>query len=202
MHQELKTYIQSLEDEVSKIPDERKEELQEISDYIRSEDPAQLVFICTHNSRRSHFCQIWTAVIAQYLDIKKVRSFSGGTEATEFNARAVAALERTGFRIERTEEDNNPKYKVYFDEELPPQICFSKKFDDPYNPRGDFAAVMTCSDADQDCPHVPGASFRISIPYKDPKEADGTSEEAQVYDERCRQIATEMFYLMSLVVNI
>ncbi len=198
MYQELHTYIQNLEGEVSKISDDRKDDLRKIADYVRSEDPPQLIFICTHNSRRSHFCQIWSVVLAHYLKISNVRSFSGGTEATAFNPRAVAAMERAGFKIEKT-EDKNPKYKVYFDADNPPQICFSKKFDDPYNPQDNFAAIMTCSDADENCPHVPGASFRISIPYNDPKEADGTSEEAETYDERCKQIAAEMFYLMSEV---
>jgi arsenate reductase len=37
---------------------------------------------------------------------------------------------------------------------------------------------------------------RISLPYDDPKAADGTSEEAERYEERCLQIATEMMYVM------
>lgn len=41
--------------------------------------------------------------------------------------------------------------------------------------------------------------LRLPIPYVDPKAADGTTEEAAVYDERTKQIATEMFYLMSQV---
>jgi arsenate reductase len=78
-------------------------------------------------------------------------------------------------------------------------ICFSKKFDDDFNPKTNFAAIMTCSEADENCPFVPGAEFRKSITYTDPKEADGTNREVEVYDERCRQIATEMFYMMNLV---
>ncbi len=109
MYQELQTYIQNLEGEVSKISDDRKDDLRKITDYVRSEDPPQLIFICTHNSRRSHFCQIWSVVLAHYLKISNVRSFSGGTEATAFNPRAVAAMERAGFKIEKT-EDKNPKY--------------------------------------------------------------------------------------------
>jgi arsenate reductase len=37
---------------------------------------------------------------------------------------------------------------------------------------------MTCSEADKNCPIVLGALDRISLPYNDPKEADGTPEEA------------------------
>lgn len=77
--------------------------------------------------------------------------------------------------------------------------CFSKKYDDPSNANENFAAVMTCSEADKNCPFIPGASLRVPIPYVDPKEADGTDQEAATYDERCKQIATEMFYIMSQV---
>jgi arsenate reductase (thioredoxin) len=58
---------------------------------------------------------------------------------------------------------------------------------------------MTCDEADQDCPFVKGAALRISLPYEDPKVADGTPEEAARYDARSRQIATEMLYLFSKV---
>ena len=58
---------------------------------------------------------------------------------------------------------------------------------------------MTCSRADESCPVVMVADLRVGIPYDDPKAADGTPEESARYDERCKQIATEMFYLFSLV---
>jgi arsenate reductase len=110
----------------------------------------------------------------------------------------VAAIERAGFKVEDPGGDN-PRYEVSFSEQSQPMICFSKKFDDDINPDNNFAAIMTCSDADENCPFVPGTEFRKPITYVDPKEADGTEREAEVYDERCRQIATEMFYMMNLV---
>jgi hypothetical protein len=58
---------------------------------------------------------------------------------------------------------------------------------------------MTCSEADKNCPVVRGAAVRVALPYEDPKVADGTPAEAARYDERSRQIATEMFYLFSEV---
>ena len=57
---------------------------------------------------------------------------------------------------------------------------------------------MTCSQADAGCPFIPGASTRISLPYDDPKEADGTPQEAERYDERLRQIGRELFFVMGL----
>ncbi len=196
MYSKLKTYLHNIEGEVEEISDGRKGQLDSIADYIREKNEAKLIFICTHNSRRSHFCQVWASVMAKHLGVDNIKSYSGGTEVTAFNPRAVAAIERAGFKVEDPGGEN-PKYKVYFDDEKEPLICFSKIFDVPYNQQQNFAAVMTCSNADENCPVVPGAEKRFFIPYIDPKEWDDTPREKETYDERCRQIATEMYYLMS-----
>lgn len=200
MYPVLQAYINNLKDGLSKIPRERKEELMRISGFIEEKlgagKTARINFICTHNSRRSHMCQIWAAVLARHFKLEGIESFSGGTEATAFNPRAVAALERAGLRIENPGGEN-PRYEVFHSPEAEPLICFSKTFDDPHNPQEGFAAVLTCTDADEHCPFVPGAEKRFSIPYVDPKESDGTPQEKETYDKRCRQIASEMYYLMS-----
>jgi arsenate reductase len=77
--------------------------------------------------------------------------------------------------------------------------CYSKRFNDVSIPVDNLVAIMTCSEADQDCPYIPGVDLRIALHYEDPKIADDTPEETTKYDERCVQIAREMFYLMSLV---
>ncbi len=200
MNTALQEYINSLKKEVAEIPDERKGKLREISDYILTKPgngkPPKLVFICTHNSRRSHLCQIWAATLAEHFGLKDLLTYSGGTEVTAFNTRAVEAIKRAGFTVENPGGDN-PGYRVYYDEQLEPLVCYSKTFDDEANPEKDFAAVMTCSDADRNCPVVPGTDLRLTIPYEDPKQADGTPQESQIYDERCRQIAAEMYYMLS-----
>jgi protein-tyrosine-phosphatase len=200
MNNNLQKYITGLEQDVSQISKERKEKLWEISDSIwtklRNGNPAKLTFICTHNSRRSHLCQIWAATLAVYFGLDGIETYSGGTEVTAFNPRAVEAIRRAGFTVEG-QDGENPHYQVFYDEEEEPLVCYSKTFDDEANPTKDFVAVMTCTDADQNCPVVPGTEFRITIPYDDPKQADDTPHEAQTYDERCRQIATEMYYMLS-----
>ncbi len=202
MYTKLKEYISEITQEFESIPDERKKTLQDVADYISKElkenNSAKLNFICTHNSRRSHLAQIWTQTAAAYYEIDGVETFSGGTESTAFNPRAVAAVERAGFHI-TSPVGENPSYEVKFSEDADPMFCFSKKFDDEVNPDKNFAAIMTCSDADENCPFVPGTSFRKPVTYRDPKESDGTEKEKETYDERCLQIATEMFYMMSRV---
>jgi arsenate reductase len=142
--------------------------------------------------------QIWTATAAHHYGVENVETYSGGTEATAFNPRAVAAIEGAGFKVENPGGEN-PKYKISSNDESESMICFSKKFDDEFNPDKKFGAIMTCSDADENCPVVPGADFRKPITYRDPKESDGTNREKETYDERCFQIAREMFYMISQV---
>ena len=156
---------------------------------------ADLTFSCTHHSRRSHLSQLWAATAAWSFGQDHVRTYSGGTEATAFNPRAVAAVERAGFLVVRP-EGKNPVVEVSFTKDHAAERCWSKKYDDPANPQKDFCAVMTCSEADRNCPIVFGALDRISLPYNDPKEADNTPEEAVRYDERFLQIAAELWYVM------
>ncbi len=80
-----------------------------------------------------------------------------------------------------------------------PITAFSKVYSKDGNPTEGFVALMCCGEADDACPVVEGASARFAIHYVDPKVSDDTEKEAATYDERCHQIATEMFYLMSLV---
>lgn len=199
MYAKIRHYLREAAASFSDIPPERQKLLGEIAVAIRQEQQqkktARLTFICTHNSRRSHFGQVWAAVAAHYFGLKNIETFSGGTEATAFNPRAVVALERIGFRVENPSGEN-PHYRLYFAEDTEALVCFSKKYDDPANPQHDFFALMTCSEADENCPFIPGVKHRFSLTYRDPKEADDTPEEAQRYNERCRQIATEMLYLM------
>lgn len=203
MNENLIGYIEKAIADTASIPEERKQELQNIASYVRSKldsgTNAELVFICTHNSRRSHMSQIWAQAAAVYFNLQGVKAYSGGTEATAFNPRAVKALVNAGFIIKKEDENNNPVYKVQTKDYMVIAKAFSKKFSDKTNPQKDFAAIMTCSQADESCPIVPGADARISIPYEDPKKFDDTDQETKMYDERCRQIATEMLYAFSKV---
>lgn len=201
MHPTLDRYIRALEPELAALPAERRELLEQLATFIRARrdagETAELIFICTHNSRRSHMGQLWAATAAAWYGVEGVATYSGGTEATAFNPRAVAALQRAGFEIAAPDPGpaDNPRYQVSYGPEGPTMIAFSKTWQDGQNPDQGFAAIMTCTQADEACPFVRGAKLRLSLPYDDPKAADGTAEEAARYDERARQIAAEMFYL-------
>ena len=199
----VQNYVAERTSEFDQISTERKQQLTKLADFVRdcqkSGEPTNMVFICTHNSRRSHMSQLWAAVAAAHFGLSGVETFSGGTEATAFNPRAIAAMERAGLEITKQDESANPKYRVTFAKSGKPQICFSKKYSDSPNPKKNFCAVMTCTSADKNCPNVGGASARIAIPFEDPKVADGTAIEAAKYDERAAQIARELLYAFSRV---
>ena len=199
---ELRSYLENIESEFRGIPAERLRILTGIGDhiisFIKEHREALIIFICTHNSRRSQFGQVWAETAAQYYGIKGIRCYSGGTEATAFNTRAVAAIRRAGFRVEKMKEHkDNTRYLISNGHHPPSGPMFSKKYDDPANPRTNFLAIMVCSDADEACPFIPGAGNRISLPYDDPKAYDGTGQESRKYDERCREMARDLCYVFN-----
>ena len=197
----IKTYCDHLTQNFDSIPNDRKTLLDKITAYIKSKQKEhkdiKLVYICTHNSRRSHFGQVWAQVAAYYYSIKNVYCYSGGTEATTFNTNAINALKRIGFDIKAINEEKNTTYHLYYDENEEPIVCFSKVYNHPQNPQAEFAAIMTCSDAEENCPYIPGVELRIGTTYNDPKAFDNKPEQDDKYDERCQQIALETFYVFS-----
>jgi arsenate reductase len=200
----LRPYVEEVIGQLDGIPVERKQILdqigRDIAGRLQSETgSAWLIYICTHNSRRSHMAQLWAQTAACYYELDQVNTFSGGTKATACNIRTVSALRRAGFSIVTAEDGDNPVFLIQFSDERPPMKAYSKIYNQGDNPKDDFIALMCCSEADMSCPIVDGASSRYAIHYVDPKERDDTDEEVLAYDSRCREIAREMFYLMSQV---
>jgi arsenate reductase len=185
------------------ISDDRKAVLQPLTDFIQSKvsngQEIRINFICTHNSRRSHLSQVWAQTMANYFNIKNVFCYSGGTEATALFPMAAETLRNSGFEVKTISEGNNPIYSIKYAQNAHPVIGFSKKLDDDFNPKSEFAAIMTCNSADEACPLVIGAEKRIPITFEDPKAFDNTPQQAEKYMERSLQIATELFYVFSQI---
>lgn len=201
----LQKQIQYFEQRFALIHADRKAILHSLTDFIvqqqENRSSVLLNFICTHNSRRSHIAQIWAQCFAHHYEIDNVLCYSGGTEATAFNPRAVQAMRSVGFLIDEKKPGDNPIYEVSFADQANPLTIFSKRYDDPINPKDDFAAIMTCSHADENCPVVFGMRKRISLPYNDPKDFDGTSQEAEKYIERVLEIGSELCYAFWSIKN-
>lgn len=198
---EIKNTIASFD--FNQIPEERKTILQPLVDYIQNKvdnkQPIRLNLICTHNSRRSHLSQVWAQTAAANYKIPNVSCYSGGTEATALFPMVAETLQYSGFKVKAISEGQNPVYSIKFASNELPVIGFSKTYDDDFNPQSEFAAIMTCSQADGGCPFISGAEKRIPITFEDPKVSDGTPKQKKVYLERSLQIGTEMFYVFSQI---
>jgi arsenate reductase (thioredoxin) len=123
LNPQLAAYVKARAGEFGQIPAERKERLDKLFMYVHlqiaQKHSAKLLFIYTHNSRRSHIAQIWAQTAALYYGVAPVETFSGGMEATAFNPRAVAALQRVGFEIVHTSpgaQEFNGSY--YYDSKI------------------------------------------------------------------------------------
>lgn len=197
MNLKIKEIIAQLSTE--NIYEERKNILQPLVEFIQNKisknEEIRLNFICTHNSRRSHLSQIWAQTMARFFGVKNVFCYSGGTEATAMFPKVAETLQNQGFEILKLSETKNPVYAVKFAENEYAIICFSKKYNDDFNPKSNFAAILTCDSADENCPIVYGAEARIPIKYKDPKSSDGTPEMNETYFNRSLEIATELKFV-------
>lgn len=201
MYPELSQLISNFS--VESISTERKEILQSLIDYIQAKknsgETIRLNFICTHNSRRSHLSHIWAQTIAFYFGIKNVFCYSGGTETTAIFPKVVETLINQGFHIAKLSEGDNPIYAVKYSENESAVICFSKTYNDSFNPSSKFGAIMTCNNADEGCPFLQGAEARFPIKYDDPKTFDNTDLQNEKYAERSLEIAQEMWWMFSQV---
>lgn len=176
------------------IDDSRKEKLKVLEDYLlmtlRTRKKSTLNFICTHNSRRSQFAQAWSMLMAEHFSLN-IASYSGGVEETDFYPSVGDALVRDGFKVTPHSESG---VSIQYREDVEPVHFYSKLYDQGDIAEPPFAATMTCAEADENCPFIPGAEIRIPLNYEDPKVSDGTDREAEAYFERSRQIASELFY--------
>ena len=182
---------------------------QQVANWIRQRRDAGLtanvIVVCTGNSRRSSLGAILGNVAAAYFGDAGVRFFSGGTAPSAFNPRTIRALGVIGVRVEELGElappgpggEPNPRYVVRWGAgESDSIVEFSKRYDDASNPQQDYCAIMVCTDADENCPVVMGASLRVSMPFEDPKEFDGLPREAAAYAERRDQIGWAMLRVL------
>lgn len=219
MYPKLKENLDHLKKSFHLISEDRKDQIQILAkmakQVIENYKHCPFNFICTHNSRRSHIAQILAWASFHYLlpeeKWKQYGFNSGGTERTAIHPNTIRALRDFGFSIEKLSpeqankkyglsiEETNPVYEVKCSDSIQPIPAFSKKYEEPPNPKSGFLAVMTCDHAAENCPVVYGAIHRWNLIYKDPKEADGTPKEEKTYRDKVDEIGREMMYLASLL---
>lgn len=200
MVQEINLHLHQWNNEWSSelISHERKSLLEPIRNYVSNKlqenSPIRLNSICTHNSRRSIFTQVWLKTWGFFFNIP-IEVYSGGTEATQVFPQVLETLHMQGFWVEKLSTGNNPVYAIKYNVNEPAIVAFSKVYNHPFNPKNQFAAIMTCQSADENCPLVLGAEARFSLPYTDPKAFDNTPQQAEAYQKTSLQIAREIWWV-------
>ncbi len=185
----LSEYVKELEK--FSLEDFQKVRVKKIAKTLKNEIKSynSIVFVCTHNSRRSQFCQVWSQILS---DIYKLNlSFqSAGVIKTEVYVEVIRSLQRAGVDIDETGTIliNNKQVSL-----------FSKSLDE-INLKA-FISMMTCSDAEKSCPTDPRSKKNISLFYPDPKRFDGTKDEIKEYDFTCKSIAAEINAIFKLLIN-
>jgi hypothetical protein len=204
MNTKLTQFSEEIILQFDQIPADRKLVLDRLTSYIQGNlnagKESLLMFICTHNSRRSHFGQILCALAADFYQVTGIQTFSAGTEVTAFHPNAIVALRSIGMEIQTADSNSNPHYIVSWSS-TDSLHAYSKLIDDEGNPKEHFVAIMTCTHAEQNCPFVVGADFRIGLSFDDPKAFDGTAQESEMYLARVHQIARELFYVFSRLTH-
>ncbi|CAM1372614.1 low molecular weight phosphatase family protein [Tenacibaculum xiamenense] len=181
------------------LTEERKDLLLEIADTISDEyfdrKKLNINFICTHNSRRSQFAQVWAFFAVNYFELPNFFTFSSGTEATAFHRNTVRALQHAGFEFNVDDfSHQNPKYLVSFKGCKEPLSAFSKTLENPIN-QFPYIAITTCDSADENCPFIPDAIHRFHLPYTDPKASDKTDNTKETYISTSKKIAGEIYFI-------
>lgn len=196
----FKTALENL-----KIDENRKQLLKSIANFIASQlrvnKRVNINFICTHNSRRSQLSQVWASYAAYYFKLSEVKCFSGGTSVTSFYRNTVKTLQEVGFSFQIVEfSHQNPVYAINYKNGVNPIIGFSKLYDDEQIKKP-YIAILTCSNADENCPFIPEAIERFYLPFNDPKTFDNSLYQSQKYLETNQQIAGEIHFIFKLVNN-
>lgn len=199
--EQLKEYIGFIEKAENSINTDRKNELLEISKYIsdkaKNNKEFHPVFICTHNSRRSIFCEVWFWVASKYYNKSNLHPLSAGVDINTINPRTIEALRRAGLDIYKNDKINlNPPYAIILNTKKDVLIINSKKYELPMVYGKNYCEIMVCSEKEMSCPVFEQKTKRFSIPYTDLRTADNSSTEQKDYDARCKQIAAEMFFIV------
>jgi len=122
--------------------------------------PKTVLFICTHNSARSHMAE----ALMNTLYGDRYRAFSAGTEPSAVNPYAIRVMQEIGIDISSHR---------------------SKSVDEFLNQGLDYV-VTVCDHAKETCPFFPGGRTPMHKGFRDPASVIGTEEEKLVVFRRVR----------------
>ena len=139
---ELDQYIEVAIKGIKDIPLDRIEKLDKLVNFIcehKNDTVINLIFICVHNSRRSHFAQIWAQIAAHYFGLTNIQCYSGGTAASSIYPAVIKSMKNCGLQVQILAKGQNPVYALKYDSTQPAIIGFSKLYDNAFNPLENFA---------------------------------------------------------------
>jgi len=201
----LNEYVRDFPKEFRKIPEERRYRLNEIVYYLEEQElnnaPWQITFISTNESTIGQMALAWSKAAAYYFGFSNFHPFTGGLNPNEISESAIVALEKAGFIVYKSNIYGVDVYRIKYSYNLAPIIAFPKKIDHVRNPGNNFMAVILDVNADLNINNVKGTYNRLFLEYEDPKGYEGSDMENEKFNETCRQLAVEMFYVFSQLHN-
>lgn len=186
------------------INSERREVLAKVSRAIikalEQHEEILLLFVCTHNSRRSQAAEWWARRYCHQYGFDNIKVASAGTEVTAFYTEMIKAINRVEpcLKIDACHAENQVMIDTSAD---PVAHMYSKKYDDASLAHPAIVAVMVCDSANENCPIIPNAMSRVALTFTDPKYADGTEEVIEAYDTCVKQIGNALEIVMLDVLN-
>jgi hypothetical protein len=197
----LNEYVRDFPKEFRKIPEERRFRLNEMVYFLEGQyqnnAPWQITFISTNESTVGQMAKAWSKAAAYYFGFKNFEPYSGGIKPGEISVRTIVALEKAGFIVYKSHINEVDVYRIKYSFNLEPVIAFPKKINHTKNPGNNFMAVILDGNADLNINNVRGTYDRLFLEYEDPKGYEGSDLENQKFNESCRQVAVEMFYVFS-----
>ena len=197
----LNEYVRDFPGEFRKIPEDRRYRLNEIVYFLEEQeannDPLQLLFISSNQSSISQMAQVWSKAAAYYFGFSNFHAFSGGINTGEISTSTITTLEKAGFIVYKNDIDGIDVYRIKYSYNLRPILAFTKKIEHVKNPYNNFMAVVLDENADINIQNIRGTYNRLFLSYVDPVGYEGSDQEDQVYEESCKKVAVEMFYVFS-----
>lgn len=197
----LDEYVRDFPKEFRKISEDRRYRLNEIIYFLEEQRennvPRQLIFISTNQSSVSQMAQTWSKAAAYYFGFPNFQSFSGGIKPHEISLNTIISMEKAGFIIYKSDVEGIGVYRVKYSYNLNPIVVFPKKIRHKKNPYTDFMAVFVEENADVNISNIKGTYHRLLLNYNDPVGYEGSGLEDQMYEESCKKVAIEMFYIFS-----
>lgn len=190
----VSTFIETLRKASSFLKADRKLLLNKVVEVIKSHDKeAKVVFVCTHNSRRSQAAELLLHLISEHFK-RPIITESAGTESTAFHGNMVKAFNSFGVNFLKYDL-GNPLY--IYQEFGQDKYLYSKRLEElDYQ---NSILITVCGDAKDNCPLILDGLAHLHLGYTDPKSFDGSDDELTGYQGKILEIGAELYYLVKRI---